>query len=155
MKGDLVDLRLDIERRKKYCCHGGHCGLDHDRDAGDSQACGRDKPADNSSTSHERAKYAVTLRPDPPGRDAPPTPSEPQPSLISSRKSQKRRSRSSSSSSSSSSEPQQEDSFAAKSNAEEKNFHKARAGLNEPSLERGKPRGGIVSLPAGRVPRIW
>lgn len=67
--------------------------------------------------------------------------------VVSSRKSQRKRSRSSSSSSSSSSEPQQEDSFAAKSNPEDKSFHTARAGQNEPSLERGKPHGGIVSLP--------
>lgn len=116
-----MDLRLDIEHRKKYCCQGSHCNHDHDRDRGDSQACGREKPAENSSTSHERAK-----------------------------KSQRKRSRSSSSSSSSSSEPQQEDSFAAKSNPEDKSFHTARAGQNETSLERGKPHGGIQVRVRGR-----
>lgn len=67
--------------------------------------------------------------------------------VVSSRKSQKKRTRSSSSSSSSSSEPQQEDSFAARSNPEDKGFNKAQTGKNEPPLERGKQRGGIVSLP--------
>lgn len=67
--------------------------------------------------------------------------------VVSSRKCQKKRSRSSSSSSSSSSEPQQKDSFAAKSNSEDKSFHKAQASQNEPPFERGKLRGGIVSLP--------
>lgn len=69
--------------------------------------------------------------------------------MVFSRKSQKKRTRSSSSSSSSSSEPQQEDSFAARSNPDDKGFNKAQAGQNEPPLERGKLRGGIVGLPLG------
>lgn len=56
MKGDPMDLRLDIERRKKYCCPNSHCTHHHDGDTGSSQACGREKTAENSSTSHERAK---------------------------------------------------------------------------------------------------
>lgn len=64
--------------------------------------------------------------------------------LFSSRKSKKKRSRSSSSSTSSSSESQKEDLFPGKSNPEDKSFHKPR--LNESPVERGKPRGGIVSL---------
>lgn len=150
-KGDPIDLRLDIEHRKKYCCQGSHCNHDHDRDRGDSQACGREKPAENSSTSHERAKCVdlplLSIQSDPPptlGGNPSILSASP---VVSSRKSQKKRSRSSSSSSSSSSEPQQEDSFAAKSNPEDKSFHAARAGQNEPSLERGKPHGGIVSPP--------
>lgn len=64
--------------------------------------------------------------------------------LFSSRKSKKKRSRSSSSSTSSSSESQKEDLFPGKPNPEDKSFHKPR--LNESPVERGKPRGGIVSL---------
>lgn len=147
-----MDLRLDIEHRKKYCCQGSHCSHDHDRDRGDSQVCGREKPAENSSASHERAKCVdpplqpINLTRHRPSRNSNPSVLSASP-VVSPRKSQKRRSRSSSSSSSSSSEPRQEDSFAAKSNPEDKSCHTARAGQNEPSLERGNSRGGIVSLP--------
>lgn len=61
MKGDPMDLRLDIERRKKFCCHNSHCSHHHDGDTGSSQACGRGKPAESSSTSHERAKCVALL----------------------------------------------------------------------------------------------
>lgn len=56
MKGDPMDLRLDIERRKKYCCHNGPCAHHHDGNTGSSQVCGREKTAENLSMSNERAK---------------------------------------------------------------------------------------------------
>lgn len=57
MKGDPMDLRLDIERRKKYCSHESHCNHDHERDAGNSQACIREKPVEKMSKCHETSKY--------------------------------------------------------------------------------------------------
>lgn len=60
----------------------------------------------------------------------------------------KKRSRSSSSSSSSSSESQKEDLFLGKSDLKDKGFNRARLGQIESpgSVERGRPRGGFVSL---------
>lgn len=57
MKGDPMDLRLDIERRKKYCSHESHCDHDHERDSGNSKACSREKSVEKLSKCHERSKY--------------------------------------------------------------------------------------------------
>lgn len=62
MKGDPMDLRLDIERRKKYCSHEIHCNHDHERDAGNSQACSREKSVEKLSKCHERSKYVNLSR---------------------------------------------------------------------------------------------
>lgn len=64
------------------------------------------------------------------------------------RKNKKKRSRSSSSSSSSSSKSQKEDLPHGKSDPKDKVFDKARLGQKESSgsVERGRPRGGFVSL---------
>lgn len=64
------------------------------------------------------------------------------------RKSKKKRSRSSSSSSSSSSKSQKEDVAHDKSDPKDKGFNRARLGQRESpgSAERGRPRGGFVSL---------
>lgn len=66
------------------------------------------------------------------------------------RKSIKKRSHSSSSSSSSSSESQKEDSLPDKSDLKDKAFNRARLGQVESpgSVEKGRPRGGFVSLTA-------
>lgn len=49
LKGDPMDLRLDIERRKKYSMH--------DRVTGDSQDFGQEKSEKNCSKYHKISKY--------------------------------------------------------------------------------------------------
>lgn len=56
MKGDPMDLRLDIERRKKYCSHERH-NQDRERDMGDSQDSNRERSMERFSKFHERSKY--------------------------------------------------------------------------------------------------
>lgn len=49
VKGDPMDLRLDIERRKKYSMH--------ERVTGDSQDFSQERSAENFSKQHKISKY--------------------------------------------------------------------------------------------------
>lgn len=115
VKGDPMDLRLDIERRKKYSTHDRDYNQDRGRDMGDSPDSDRERSVDKFSKSHERSK-----------------------------KSKKKRSRSSSSSSSSSTKSQKEALPHSKSDPKNKGFNRARLGQRESpeSVERGRPCGG-------------
>lgn len=57
MKGDPMDLRVDIERRKKYCSHETHYNQDRERDMEDSQDSNRERLVEKFSKCHERSKY--------------------------------------------------------------------------------------------------
>ncbi|XP_059194531.1 thyroid hormone receptor-associated protein 3 isoform X2 [Centropristis striata] len=122
-KGDPMDLRLDIERRKKYSTHDRDFNQDRGRDVGDSPDSSRERSLEKFSKSRERSK-----------------------------KSKKKRSRSSSSSSSSSSKSHKEDLPHGKSDAKDKGFDKARLGQTESPgpVERGRPRGGFQVRIRGR-----
>lgn len=61
MKGDPMDLRLDIERRKKYSTHDREYDQDRGRDMGDSPDCSRERSVEKFSKCRERSKY-VQLR---------------------------------------------------------------------------------------------
>ncbi|KAE8289078.1 Thyroid hormone receptor-associated protein 3 BCLAF1 and THRAP3 family member 2 [Larimichthys crocea] len=123
MKGDPMDLRLDIERRKKYSTHPSDYNQDRGRDTGDSPDSSRERSVEKFSKCHEKSK-----------------------------KNKKKRSRSSSSSSSSSSKSQKEDLPHGKSDPKDKVFDKARLGQKESSgsVERGRPRGGFQVRIRGR-----
>lgn len=123
MKGDPMDLRLDIERRKKYSTHDREYDQDRGRDMGDSPDCSRERTEEKFSKCRERSK-----------------------------KHKKKRSRSSSSSSSSSSKSQKEDLPHGKSDPKDKGFNKARLGQRESPgpPERGRPRGGFQVRIRGR-----
>ncbi|XP_034409425.1 thyroid hormone receptor-associated protein 3 isoform X2 [Cyclopterus lumpus] len=123
MTGDPMDLRLDIERRKKYPIHDRDYNQDRRGDGEDSPDSSRDRSEERLSKSSERSK-----------------------------KSQKKRSRSSSSSSSSSSKSQKEDLPHGKSDPKDKDFDRAPLGQTESSgpVERGRPRGGFQVRIRGR-----
>lgn len=124
MKGDPTDLRLDIERRKKYSTHDRDYNQDRGRDAGDSPDSSRERSVEKLSKYRKRSK-----------------------------KSKKKRSRSSSSSSSSSSKSQKNEGLHHdKSDSKDEGFNKARLGQRESpgSVERGRPRGGFQVRIRGR-----
>lgn len=56
MKGDPMDLRLDIERRKKYCSLDPY-NQDRERDMTDSQDSSRERSSGKFSKCTERSKY--------------------------------------------------------------------------------------------------
>lgn len=117
-----MDLRLDIERRKKYSARGSDCVQDGGRDSEDSPESGRERAVEKSGKHHKK-----------------------------SRKSRKKRSRSTSSSSSSSSRkaggfPHEE------AETKEDVFNKGRLGPREHSgpVDRGRPGGGFQLRIRGR-----
>lgn len=57
MKGDPMDLRLDIERRKKYSIHDRDYNQDRGRDEGDSPDSSRERSEETFSKRRERSKY--------------------------------------------------------------------------------------------------
>lgn len=57
MKGDPMDLRLDIERRKKYSTHERDYNQDRGRDMGDSPDSSTERSVEKFSKCHERSKY--------------------------------------------------------------------------------------------------
>ncbi|XP_029360669.1 thyroid hormone receptor-associated protein 3 isoform X2 [Echeneis naucrates] len=123
LKGDPMDLRLDIERRKKYSTHEKDYNQERGRDTGDSPYCSRERSMEKVSKRHKRSK-----------------------------KNKKKRSRSSSSSSSSSSKSQQEGDLPQnQSDPKDEGFNRATLGQRElPGLERGQPRGGFQVRIRGR-----
>ncbi|XP_035527784.1 thyroid hormone receptor-associated protein 3 isoform X2 [Morone saxatilis] len=123
MKGEPMDLRLDIERRKKYPTHERDYNQDQGRDIGDSPDSSRERSVEKFSKCHEKSK-----------------------------KSKKKRSRSSSSSSSSSSKSQKDDLSHGKSEPKDKAFDRSRLGQRESLalVERGRPRGGFQVRIRGR-----
>ncbi|XP_037641556.1 thyroid hormone receptor-associated protein 3 isoform X2 [Sebastes umbrosus] len=123
MKGDPMDLRLDIERRKKYPTHDSDYIQDRGGDVGDSPDSSTERSVEKFSKCRERSK-----------------------------KNKKKRSRSSSSSSSSSSKSQKEDLPHGKSDPKDKAFNRARLGQAESPapVERGGPRGGFQVRIRGR-----
>ncbi|XP_078108539.1 thyroid hormone receptor-associated protein 3 isoform X1 [Sander vitreus] len=123
LKGDPMDLRLDIERRKKYSIHDSGYNQDRGQDVGDSPDSSRERSGRESSKCRETSK-----------------------------KSKKKRSRSSSSSSSSSSKSQKEDLPHSKSDPNDKGFNRARLGQTESlgPVEGEKPRGGFQVRIRGR-----
>lgn len=56
MKGDPMDLRLDIERRKKYCSLDPY-NQDQERDMTGSQDSSRGRSLEKFSKCTERSKY--------------------------------------------------------------------------------------------------
>lgn len=58
IKGDPMDLRLDIERRKKYSTHERYYNEDQGRDAGDSPDSSRERSVENFHKYHKKSKYA-------------------------------------------------------------------------------------------------
>ncbi|XP_068180115.1 thyroid hormone receptor-associated protein 3 isoform X2 [Antennarius striatus] len=122
LKGDPMDLRLDIERRKKYSTHKKVYNHDQGRDMGDSPDSSRERSVEKISKCHKRSK-----------------------------KSKKKRSRSSSSSSSSS-DSQTEDFPHGKTDPKDKCFNRIRLDQMEPpgSADRGRPRGGFQFQIRGR-----
>ncbi|KAI9524054.1 hypothetical protein NQZ68_021016, partial [Dissostichus eleginoides] len=123
VKEDPMDLRLDIERRKKYSSHDREYKQDRGRDVGESPDSSRERSLDKFSKSRKRSK-----------------------------KREKKRSRSSSSSSSSSSKSQKEDLPHGKSDPKEKAFDRGRLGQTESTGpdEGGRPRGGFQVRIRGR-----
>lgn len=57
MKGDPMDLRLDIERRKKYTTHKKDYNQDGGREAGDSPDSSRERSMEKPTECHKRSKY--------------------------------------------------------------------------------------------------
>lgn len=55
MKGDPLDLRLDIERRKKYCTQERHY-RDREKDMGDSHDSDTERSVEKFSKCNERSK---------------------------------------------------------------------------------------------------
>ncbi|KAF7657367.1 hypothetical protein LDENG_00028010 [Lucifuga dentata] len=124
MKGDPMDLRLDIERRKKYSSHEKDYNQHQGRDEGESPDSSRERPPEKSSKRHKKSK-----------------------------KSKKKRSRSSSSSSCSSSKSQKAEEFSHdKSDPKDEGFNRARLGQRDSvgPGERGRPRGGFQVQIRGR-----
>ncbi|XP_064205970.1 thyroid hormone receptor-associated protein 3 isoform X2 [Anguilla rostrata] len=123
-KGDSVDLRLDIERRKKYSGKEPDLKRERSRDSADSRGSSRERSSEKYSKHHKKSK-----------------------------KSKKKRERSRSSSASSSSSPSHragpgdyihED----MEPKEEGGFNKARLGPREfgGPMERGRARGGFFRI---------
>ncbi|XP_061090883.1 thyroid hormone receptor-associated protein 3 isoform X5 [Conger conger] len=128
MKGEAVDLRLDIERRKKYSGKEAEPRRELGRDSADSRGSSRERSGEKYSKHHKKSK-----------------------------KSKKKRERSRSSSASSSSSPSRragpgdflhED----MEPKEEGGFNKARLGPREfgGPMERGRARGGFQFRIRGR-----
>ena len=57
MKGDSMDLRLDIERRKKYSTRERDYKQDGGRDSGDSPEASMERSTEKSSKHHKKSKY--------------------------------------------------------------------------------------------------
>ena len=57
VKEDPMDLRLDIERRKKYSSHDREYKQDRGRDVGESPDSSRGRSLDKFSKSRKRSKY--------------------------------------------------------------------------------------------------
>lgn len=57
MKGDPMDLRLDIERRKKYSTHERYYNQDQGRDVGDSPESSKERSVENFHKYHKKSKY--------------------------------------------------------------------------------------------------
>lgn len=57
MKGDPMDLRLDIERRKKYSTHERDFTQDRGRDMGDSPDPSRERSVEKYPKCRKRSKY--------------------------------------------------------------------------------------------------
>lgn len=57
MKGDPMDLRLDIERRKKYSTHERDFNQDRGRDMEDSPDSSRERSVETFSKCHKKSKY--------------------------------------------------------------------------------------------------
>ncbi|XP_040900663.1 thyroid hormone receptor-associated protein 3 isoform X3 [Toxotes jaculatrix] len=123
LKGDPMDLRLDIERRKKYSTHERDYNQDRGRDMGDSPDSSRERSVEKGSKRHKKSK-----------------------------KSKNKRSRSSSSSSSSSLKSQQEEDLSQdKSDPKDESFNRGRLGQREsPGHEGGRTRGGFQVRIRGR-----
>uniref|UniRef100_A0A3Q3LBE1 Thyroid hormone receptor associated protein 3a n=1 Tax=Mastacembelus armatus TaxID=205130 RepID=A0A3Q3LBE1_9TELE len=121
IKGDPMDLRLDIERRKKYSIHERDYNQDRERDMQNSPDSNRERSVEKYSKCHKRSKK------------------------------NKKRSRSSSSSSSSSFKSQKEDSLHDKSDTKDEGFNRAQLGEREsPGPERERPHVGFQANVRGR-----
>lgn len=57
MKGDPMDLRLDIERRKKYPIQDRDCNQERGREMRDSPDSSRERPVEKVSRCHKKSKY--------------------------------------------------------------------------------------------------
>ncbi|XP_047455561.1 thyroid hormone receptor-associated protein 3 isoform X2 [Mugil cephalus] len=125
MKGDSTDLRLDIERRKKYSSHERDYDHERGRNVGESPDSSRERSVEKPSKNHKKSK-----------------------------KSKKKRSRSSSSSSSSSSKSQKDEGLLHdKGDSKADGFNRAILGQRDqgPGLgERGPSRGGFQVKIRGR-----
>uniref|UniRef100_A0A4W5MHE9 Thyroid hormone receptor associated protein 3 n=1 Tax=Hucho hucho TaxID=62062 RepID=A0A4W5MHE9_9TELE len=127
IKGDSMDLRLDIERRKKYSRDYKHDG---GRDSGDSPEANRERSTEKSSKHQKKSNS-------------------------SSRKNKKKQSRSRSSSSSSSAESHRGGDYPHEEpELKDEGFNKARLGprgdYGSPMMERGRGRGGFQFRIRGR-----
>lgn len=118
-----MDLRLDIERRKKYSTHERDNNQSRGRDVGDSPNSSRERSVEKFSKCHRRSE-----------------------------KSKKKRSRSSSSSSSSSRTSQQDGDLPLnKCDPKDEGFNRARLGQGEsPGPGRGRQLGGFQVQISGR-----
>lgn len=61
MKGDPTDLRLDIERRKKYSSHERDYNHDRGGDTGDSPDSSREITVEKSAKHRKKSKYVQLL----------------------------------------------------------------------------------------------
>ncbi|XP_066573491.1 thyroid hormone receptor-associated protein 3 isoform X2 [Amia ocellicauda] len=126
MKGDSMDLRLDIERRKKYSSKEREHKRDAIRDSGESRgsSVSRERSTEKSSKHHKKTKK---------------------------RKKTRERSRSSSASSSSSRSYKGGD-YPEETEPKEEGFNKARLGSRDYGgpMERGRARGGFQFRIRGR-----
>lgn len=61
MKGDPMDLRLDIERRKKYSTYERDYNQDRERTLGDSSDFSRERSEEKLSKYGKRSKYVKLL----------------------------------------------------------------------------------------------
>nr|XP_020445730.1 thyroid hormone receptor-associated protein 3-like isoform X2 [Monopterus albus] len=120
MKGDSTDLRLDIERRKKYSTHERGYNQDQERNMGVSPDPSRERSVERYAKSHKRSK-----------------------------KSKKKRSRSSSSSSSESESQKDLSHVKSDSNDEGFNRARLDERAS-PGSDRGKPHGGLQLQIHGR-----
>uniref|UniRef100_A0A672GQM9 Thyroid hormone receptor associated protein 3a n=1 Tax=Salarias fasciatus TaxID=181472 RepID=A0A672GQM9_SALFA len=123
-KSDPTDLRLDIERRKKYSTHDRDHNQDGGRDMGESLNSSRERSVERLSKHRKKSK-----------------------------KSKNKRSRSSSSSSSSSSKSQKEEDMPReRSNPKDESCNRVRMGQRESpgDVETGRPRGGFQVRIRGR-----
>lgn len=59
MKGDPTDLRLDIERRKKYSTHERDHDQDRGRDTGETPDSSRERSVGKLSKNHKKSKYVT------------------------------------------------------------------------------------------------